>query len=161
MATVQNNRRLVLTYLVFYVGFYFVATVLTALYVQFLSGDQSGAGVGLLIALPLMFIITSVAYFFVPGSAFAAIYLLRNFVLRQRGSKLVSILASLAFAVGIWLATYPLAVSLINLFYAGNDFMMVKDSSWPFIYLEAGTNLAGLIAAVLWVKLKPVKAKQY
>lgn len=140
-------------------GSYLLATVLAALYLIFVSGDQTGAGVGLAIALPLMFILYSFAYFFVPGSTLAAIAFLGQFVLRERGSKWVSIFASVGLATGIWLVTYPLAVSLINVVYAGNDFMMLKESSWAFIYLEAGTNLAGLIAAVFWVKLKPARIK--
>lgn len=161
MATVQNHRRLVFAYLIFYVGFYLLATIVAALYVSVFSGDQTGAGIGLAISLPLMFIITSFAYFFVPGSTFVAIYFLRDFVLRQRGSRLVSILVSEVIAVGIWLLTYPFAVLLINVIYAGNEFMMLKDSSWTFVYFEAGSNLAGLIAAVLWVQLRPAKLKQY
>lgn len=157
MATTKKAGRLLAWYLIFYIGFYLAATVAAAIYLSVFSGDTTGSGIGVLFALPIMFVLYSIMYFFVPGSTLLALFFLGDFALKDRGAKVFSIALSLAIALAVWLATFPVAISLINLVYSGNSFLMIQDSSWPFIYLQAGTNLAGLISAVLWVKLRPRK----
>lgn len=161
MAVTKKSGRLISWYLIFYVGFYLLATVAASIYLTFFSGDTTGSGIGVLFALPIMLVVYSIMYFFVPGSTLLALFFLGDFALKERGAKGVSILMSLAITLSVWLVTFPAAISLINVIYSGNSFLMIQDSSWPFIYLQSGTNLAGLIAAVLWTKLKPPKRKQY
>jgi hypothetical protein len=159
MAAVHKPMRLIGVYLLAYVAIYLLATVVGAIYLNFFTGDTSGAGLGLLLALPIMFVVYSIMYFFVPASTLVGIYFSSNFILKERGSQAVSIASSVGLAVAVWAATFPVAISLINVVYASKDFLMLKEGSWAFIYLTAWTNLAGLIVAVLWVKLKPAKAK--
>ena len=152
MASSQKWPRLVISYLVAYFLFYSLSSIVFTIYANNFSGDKTGAGVGLAIALPLMFLLASIFYFFVPGSTYVAIYFLGNFVLRAS-----SVLKSVLMAVGIWLVTFLPALALINVIYAGSPNMMIQATSWPFLYLLAGSNLAGLIASVIWVRLRPVK----
>ena len=159
MAATQKPMRLIGVYLLAFVAIYFLGAVLGAIYLNFFSGDTTGAGLGLLIALPLMLIVSSIFDFFVPGLFLVALFFLGNFILKERGSKWVSIASSIALASLVWGLTFPVAVSLINVVYASNDFLKIKEGSEAFIYYLVGTNLAGLIAAVLWVKLKPAKTK--
>ena len=159
MAATQKPMRLIGVYLLAFVAFYLLGTVVAAIYLNFFSGDTTGAGLGLLIALPIMLIVSSIFYFFVPGSFLVALYFLGNFVLKERGSKWASIASSVALASLLWALTFPVAASLINVVYASNYFLQLKEGSETMVYLVAGTNLAGLIAAVLWVKLKSTKTK--
>ncbi len=159
MAAVQKPMRLIGVYLLAFIIFYLLGDVLWAIYMNSFAGETSGSGLGLAIALPLMLAVYSIFYFFVPGSSLVALFFLGNFILKERGSKWVSIASSLGLASLLWVLTFPVAASLINVVYASNDFLKIKEGSEAFIYFVAGTNFAGLIAAVLWVKLKPVKTK--
>ena len=159
MATVQKPMRLISAYLIAFVAIYLLGGVVGSVYMTYFAGDTSGAGLGLLIALPIMLVVGTIMYFFVPLSTLVALYYTGDFILRDRGSKLTSIASSIGLATGVWAVTFPVAISLINVVYASNSFLMIKEGSWAFVYLLAGTNLAGLVAAVLWVKLKPAKTK--
>ena len=75
MASSRKWPRLVISYLVAYFLFYSLSSIVFTIYVNNFSGDQTGAGIGLASALPLMFLLASIFYFFVPGSTLVAIYL--------------------------------------------------------------------------------------
>lgn len=149
-----NRKSFIITYLAGYGVSFLAITALFALYVSIFSKDESGAGLGLVIALPLMFVITSIAYFWVPASPLVSVVLLRQSIFKERGSRSKSTLISVGLAIATWLVTYPLAVALINLVYASNDFMKVQESSAGFIIMQAVANLMGLIFSVLWVQLR-------
>jgi hypothetical protein len=160
MANVLQSLRFIGVYLLSFLIFFLLGVASWAIYLNLLPGNSS-EGLGLFLALPLMLILYSIFYFFVPGASLVALFFLGNFILKDRGSKLTSISTSVLLATTVWALTFPVAGSLINVVYASNYFLMIKDGSESFVNFVMGTNLAGLIAAVIWVKLRPSKAKSY
>jgi hypothetical protein len=75
--------------------------------------------------------------------------------MKERGSK--STIVSILLSAACWVITFPVALGFVNMLTSGNQFLQIQESSAPFLYLFGGSNLIGLIAAVLWVKLRKPK----
>jgi hypothetical protein len=103
----------------------------------------------------LMFLMCVIFYFYVPLSTWLLLLLLHAFVMKERGSK--STIVSVLLAAACWVVTFPVALGFVNMITSGNQFLQIQESSAPFLYLFGGSNLIGLIGAVLWVKLRKQK----
>ena len=103
----------------------------------------------------LMFFMSVIFYFYVPLSTWLLIFFAHDFLMKDRGSK--SLVLSLLIAIGCWVITFPIALGFVNMLTSGNQFLQMQESSAPFLYLFGGSNLIGLIAAVLWVRLRKQK----
>ena len=103
----------------------------------------------------LMFLMSVIFYFYVPLSTLLLLIFLHDFVIKERGSK--STIVSVLLSVACWAITFPVALGFVNMLTSGNQLLQIQESSAPFLYLFGGSNLIGLIAAVLWVKLRKQK----
>lgn len=159
MATYPNNKKKLLTlYPLAWLISYSSAMVLFFLW-SLIPGN-SGDGfspIAIPIAFTLMFLMCVIFFFYVPLSSWLLLLILHNFVMTDRGGKLNSALISSLLAAACWVATFPVALAFANWITAGNQFLQIQESSAPFLYLFGGSNLIGLVGAVLWIKLRPKK----
>ena len=160
MATYPDNKKKLLKlYPLAWLISYFSAMVLVFLW-SLIPGN-SGDGfspIAIPIVFTLMFLMCVIVYFYVPLSSWLLLLLMHDFVMKDRGGKLKSALISSLLAAACWAVTFPVALACVNLITAGNQFLQIQESSTPFLYLFGGSNLIGLVGALLWVKLRAPKA---
>jgi hypothetical protein len=157
MAAYPNqNKKLLRVYPLAWLFAYFGAMVVLFLWSLIPGNSESGfSPIAIPIALTLMFLMCVIVYFYVPLSTWLLLFLLHNFVMKDRGSK--STVISVVLAIAGWSITFPVALAFVYMITSGNQFLQIQESSAPFLYLFGGTNLLGLIGAVVWVKLRPQK----
>ena len=136
-----------------------VLSFLAAMVVIFLWALISGnAGEGFSpIAIPfvftLVFLMSVTFYFYVPLSTGLLLFFAHDFVFKERGGK--STLISILLAVACWTATFPVALGFVDM--VAYDFQILQIQTSIVLYLIGGSNLVGLIGAVLWVKRRKQK----
>lgn len=159
MATYPNQAKKLLR--VYPLAWLFAYLALSIVFILLSSISSNPASVDQVIpyflALTFMFLLSAIVYFYVPLSTWLLLMLLHNFVMKDRGSKTKSALISTLLAAACWVVTFPVALAFVNMITAGNQFLQIQESSAPFLYLFGGSNLIGLIGAVLWIKLRPQK----
>lgn len=152
----NQKKKLLAVYPLAWLFAYFAAMVLA--FIWSLIPSNSGDGfspIAVPIVFTLMFFMSVIFYFYVPLSSWLLLLLLHDFVMKDRGRK--SALISALLATACWVVTFPVALTLVNIITSGNQFLQIQESSAPFLYLFGGSNLIGLIGAVLWIKLRPQK----
>jgi hypothetical protein len=157
MATYPTQKKPLLgIYPLAWLVVYFAAAIVFLIWALIPGNSDSGVSP---IAIPfvfgLMFLMSVIIYFYVPLSTWLLLLFLHDFVMKERGSK--STIVSVLLSVACWAITFPVALGLVNMLTSGNQFLQIQESSAPFLYLFGGSNLIGLIAAVLWVKLRKPK----
>ena len=159
MATYPNqSRKLLRVYPLAWLFAYLALSIVFILLSSVLSNPASvDQVIPYFLALTFMFLLSAIFYFYVPLSTWLLLMLLHNFVMKERGSKTKSALISALLAAACWVVTFPVALAFVNMITAGNQFLQIQESSAPFLYLFGGSNLIGLIGAVLWIKLRPQK----
>lgn len=157
MATYPNQtKKLLRVYPLAWLISYFSAMVLVFLWSLIPSNSGDGfSPIAIPIAFTLMFLMCVIVYFYVPLSSWLLLFFVHDFVMKDRGRK--STLISVLLAAACWVVTFPVALAFVNMITAGNQFLQIQESSAPFLYLFGGSNLIGLIGAVLWIKLRPQK----
>lgn len=157
MATYPNQtKKLLRVYPLAWLISYFSAMVLVFLWSLIPSNSGDGfSPIAIPIAFTLMFLMCVIVYFYVPLSSWLLLFFVHDFVMKDRGRK--STLFSVLLAAACWVVTFPVALAFVNMITAGNQFLQIQESSAPFLYLFGGSNLIGLIGAVLWIKLRPQK----
>lgn len=157
MATYPNQKKALLgIYPLAWLIVYFTAMIVVFLWA--LIPGNSGEGfspVAIPLVFTLMFVMSVIVYFYVPLSTLLLILFAHDFVMKDRGknSTIISVLLSAA----CWAITFPVTLGFVNMITSGNRFLQVQESSAPFLYFFGGSNLIGLIVAVLWVKLRKQK----
>jgi hypothetical protein len=157
MATYPNQKKtLLVAYPLAWLVAYFAAAILFLIWALIPGNSDSGVSP---IAIPfvfgLMFLMSVIFYFYVPVSTFLLLLFTHDFVMKDRGKN--STIISVLLSVACWVITFPVALGLVNMITSGNQLLQIQESSAPFLYLFGGSNLVGLIAAVLWVKLRKPK----
>jgi hypothetical protein len=157
MATYPNQKKtLLVAYPLAWLVAYFAAAIVFLIWALIPGNADSGVSP---IAIPfvfgLMFLMSVIIYFYVPLSTWLLLLFLHDFVMKERGSK--STIVSILLSAACWVITFPVALGFVNMLTSGNQFLQIQESSAPFLYLFGGSNLMGLIAAVLWVKLRKPK----
>lgn len=116
------------------------------------AADEGFSPLAIPFVFVLMFLMSVIIYFYVPLSTWLLIFFAHDFLMKDRGSK--SLILSILIAIGCWVITFPIALGLVNMLTSGNQSADLSQASAPFLYVFGGSNLIGLIAAVLWVKLR-------
>ncbi|MEY4553886.1 MAG: hypothetical protein RL197_313 [Actinomycetota bacterium] len=160
MATYPNHKkRILLAYPLAWVFTYLAVMVLLIIW-ALIPGtiDEGFSPIAIPIVFVLMFLMGTIFYFYVPLAPWLGLLLLHDFLLKDRGGKTRSIVISCVLMLAVWIVTFLPAIALVNVFTAGSLFLQLQDSSAPFLAIYGGTNLVGLLASVVWVKLKPTNA---
>jgi len=157
MAVYQTRKKtLLVVYPLAWVSAYLAAMVVLIIWALIPgAADEGFSPIAIPFVFVLMFLMSVIIYFYVPLSTWLLIFFVHDFLMKDRGSK--SIVLSLLIAIGCWVITFPVALGFVNMLTSGNQFLQIQESSAPFLYLFGGSNLIGLIAAVLWVRLRKQK----
>lgn len=157
MAIYPNHKKtLLVTYPLAWLVTYFAAAIAFLIWALIPGNADAGISpIAIPFVLVLMFLMSVIIYFYVPLSTWLLIFFVHDFMMKDRGSK--SLVLSILIASGCWGISFPIALGFVNMLTSGNQFLQIQESSAPFLYLFGGSNLIGLIAAVLWVRFRKQK----